>query len=581
MARQSPEEAEQSFKRMIRLDPGSVEGHITLGSFYWVHGRIDEAESELALAHRLDPAHVGINRALATFYLATNRPGEAERYLRVAVDGTRTTAAHLTMADYYLSQDRDADAERVLEEAAKRTDGFGEARSRLAVIRYDAGRTAEGHALLDDTLAKDPSNARALLTKAGFLLAEGKTQMAFDRASEAVMVDPGSLSAHYMLAQLHRQIGDLDAAEREYTTILRIQPASVAAQMELAALHMRRGTPAGAVEAAETAARARPDSIETGALLLRSLISSGEVDRAQSVLDSLLRQHEGRADVQWMAGMLQLQKKNRGAARTHFERSLALQPDAIEPLDGLLALELADGRPAAARARIDAHLARQPRSTRLLVLAGRVYSAAKDYPAAERALKSAIDVDAGAQAAYDELARVYAIQGQLVRAVTEVQEMARRHPQASGPPALLGAIMEAQGRPIEAQSWFEKALAVDPHNAIVANNLAWLYADQGGDLDAALRLGLLARGQLANRPDVADTLGWVYYKRNEHSRALPLLREAVEQDPGNPVFQYHLGLVYAKVGDTTRARDALSRAVERKVEFQGVANARAVLASLQ
>ena len=80
---------------------------------------------------------------------------------------------------------------------------------------------------------------------------------------------------------------------------------------------------------------------------------------------------------------------------------------------------------------------------------------------------------------------------------------------------------------------------------------------------------------------MADTLGWVYYKRNEHSRALPLLRQAVEQDPGNPVFQYHLGLVYAKVGETTRARDALSRAVERQVEFQGAANARAVLASLQ
>jgi Tfp pilus assembly protein PilF len=305
------------------------------------------------------------------------------------------------------------------------------------------------------------------------------------------------------------------------------------------------------------------------------------VTRAEALLTPLLAQAASRGDLLWMAGMLELRKKNHAAARRHFERSLALQPDALEPLDGLIALDLAAGRAAAARARIDEQLARRPRSSALLILAGRVYGAAKDYPAAERALKTAIDVDPTSPVAYDELVRVYALEGQLDRAVREIEAMASAHPDSAGPPTMLGEIMEIKGRPIDAQAWFEKALKIAPRNAIVANNLAWLYADQGGDLDTALRLALLAREQLAQRPDVADTLGWVYYKRNEHSQALPLLEQAVAQDSGNPVFQYHLGLTYAKTGQTIRAREALGRALSRKITFQGAANARAVLATLQ
>jgi tetratricopeptide (TPR) repeat protein len=577
----TPEQAERSFKRMIELDPALVDGHISLGSFYWVQGRLGEAESELRQAYEMAPAHVGINRALATFYLGTNRARQAEQYLRVAVEGTPTTAARLTMADYYLSLGRTAEAERLLEKAAESPDGFGESRSRLAVIKYDAGKAAAAHALIDDTLKKDPANSRALLTKAGFLLAEEKTALAFERATAAVRTDPNSLPAHYMLAQINKQLGDPGAAELEYASILRIQPASVAAQMEMAALHMARGAPEAAVKAAEAAARVRPDNVDARSILLRSLISSGELERASALLGPLLKQAGHRADLQWMAGMLELSRKNRIAARSYFERSLALEPDAFEPLDGLIALDLADGRGGAARARLDAQLARRPRSTALLVLAGRVYSAVNDFSAAESALKTAISVDAMSQSAFDELARVYAVQGQLDRGAREVEAMARRTPESAGPPMMLGAIMELRGRPIEAQAWFEKALVIEPLNAIVANNLAWLYADQGGDLDAALELALMARQQLAQRPDIADTLGWVYYKRNEPSQALPFVRQAVQQDPGNPVFQYHLGLVYAKMGDTTRARDALVKAVGRNVEFQGVANARAVLASLQ
>lgn len=581
LAAGTPEQAEENFIRMVKLNPKSADARITLASFYWVQGRVAEAEAELKRAFDNDPADLGVNRALSTFYLGTNRARQAEDHLLVVINATDTTGSRLMLADYYLSLGRPGDAVAVLDKAAQAPDGFAEARSRLATIAYQAGRADEAHTLIDDTLKTDPSSARALLTKAGFLLSQDKVAPAFERAKAARLADPDWLPARYMLGSIYRKLGDLQSAEREYEEILQLHRGSVAAQLELATLHMARGAAGPAKEAAEAAARARPRSVEAQAVLLRSLIASGEIARAEALMTSLLAEAGHRGDLQWMAGMLQLQKGNRSAARSHFERALTIQPDALEPLDALVALDLASSQGPAARARIETALRARPKSTGLLLLAARVYDGLGDFPAAERVLKTAIDIDPREPAAYEQLMRSYAAQGQLERGIRELEAMARREPASIGPPTMIGVIMQAQNRVIEAQGWFEKALTIDPRSPVVAANLAWLYAEQGGDLDEALRLALLAKQQFPERPEVNDTLGWVYYKRDEIARAIPLLKQSVERDPRRAEYQYHLGLAYAKLGDTANARAALQLALQRDTRFEGAANARAVLASLR
>lgn len=577
----APEETERILRRATETDPASIDARLTLANFYWVQGRLLDAEGELNAALRIDPKSVAANRAMATFFLGTQRVRAAESHLVTAVEGLGTTVARLTLADYYLSLGRSSDAERVLQVVASQPDGFGEARSRLAVLAYSAGRTKEAHQLLDDTLKSDRSNARALLTKAGFLLSENDPDRAFTLATAAMNADPDALPPRYMLASIHRMRRDLAAAERLYLEILRINPHSVAAQLELANLEMSRGSHKSATTAAEIAARSRPDRIESQIMLLRSLIGAGDLGRADAVLRPLLQDYGDRAIVQWMAGVLQLGRRNHAAARTHFERALVIQPDAIEPLDHLVALDLGSGRTAAARARVDAHLARMPRHVGLLMLAARTYSFSRDYAAAERTLKTALEVDPQEPAIYDELARVYAGQKQLDRAITEFTAMARANPKAVGPRTMLGVIMSEMDKPFEARAWFEEGLAIDPRNAIIANSLAWLYADQGGDLNEALRLALLAREQIQDRPEVDDTLGFVYYKRDEVGQALPILRSVVERAPQNPIYQYHFGLAHAKAGNRGQAREALEEALRLNPKFPGANTAKAMLNGLR
>ena len=78
----------------------------------------------------------------------------------------------------------------------------------------------------------------------------------------------------------------------------------------------------------------------------------------------------------------------------------------------------------------------------------------------------------------------------------------------------------------------------------------------------------------------ADTLGWIYLKKELYPFAIRTLGTAVELDPKNPTLHYHLGLAYARSGDAGRARTTLETALRLKSDFEGAADASKVLAGL-
>ena len=84
---------------------------------------------------------------------------------------------------------------------------------------------------------------------------------------------------------------------------------------------------------------------------------------------------------------------------------------------------------------------------------------------------------------------------------------------------MLGLLLHAQRDVPGAIEHYEKAVALDPRVAApAANNLAWLYAENGENLDRALELAQIARAQLTGDAEPLDTLGWVYLKKGATSR---------------------------------------------------------------
>ena len=97
---------------------------------------------------------------------------------------------------------------------------------------------------------------------------------------------------------------------------------------------------------------------------------------------------------------------------------------------------------------------------------------------------------------------------------------------------MLGFLLEIQGRFDEAQQQYQKALEFDPRTAAAANNLAWLYASRGGNLDVALQLAQAAKAGLPDSPEVSDTMGWIYLKKGLRELAVGPLEFAARSDAG-------------------------------------------------
>jgi tetratricopeptide (TPR) repeat protein len=183
--------------------------------------------------------------------------------------------------------------------------------------------------------------------------------------------------------------------------------------------------------------------------------------------------------------------------------------------------------------------------------------------------------------AYGMLGQIYAAQRRLDEARREFEQGAQRQPKAVGPPTIVGMIYEIQANKAEARKWYEKALAIDANAAVAANNLAWLTAEeQGGNLDIALKLAQTAKSRLPDRPEVDDTLGWVYYKKDLATLAISSFQASIQKDAKNPLYHYHLGMAYMKNGDKDKARESLKQALSLNPKFEGAADAQKSLGTL-
>jgi tetratricopeptide (TPR) repeat protein len=358
------------------------------------------------------------------------------------------------------------------------------------------------------------------------------------------------------------------AAIAAYREVLRLNPRATAAKVALGQLELMQGRPDVSVALAGEALATEPGNGDAHLLYVRGLLTKGELDRAETDLKQLMTRLPDSAAVHTQMGMLLGRKRQLQAARTEFERALQIQPDEGEALAGLTVLDLAAkdyANPTAA----------------LLTLAARTYAADGDLVGTERLLRKAIDLDSDYITAYGALGQLYLAQGKLASARAEFEALAERSPHPGTALTMVGIIQQVEGDVEGARDRFERVLRIDPEAAVAANNLAWIYAERGGNLDVALHLAQTAQKRLPGIAQVNHTLGYIYYKKELVSLAIRTFKLSAENDPGNPLYQYHLGLAYAKAGETTNAKQSLSRALAVKSDFAGAQEARDLLRSLE
>jgi tetratricopeptide (TPR) repeat protein len=287
------------------------------------------------------------------------------------------------------------------------------------------------------------------------------------------------------------------------------------------------------------------------------------------------------ATIQTAAGMLAAARQDIDGARRAYSRALASDPRSYQALAGLLTAEMQGQQFGSAKQLIEQQLAQRPDDPNVLMMAAQTYNAIGDAFEMEKVLKRTVEVDPQSLQAYAMLGKMYYQQGRLDLARRELETYVNRAPESVPANTMLGTILQLQGRNDDAKTRYHKALQVDPRAAVAANNLAWIDANNNGNLDLALQLAQTAKARLPNRHEVDDTLGWIYYKKGLSSMAIEALETSVLRQPDNPSYNYHLALAHHQSGNTAAARPLLEKALKSNASFAGADEAKKLLESIR
>jgi Flp pilus assembly protein TadD len=259
-------------------------------------------------------------------------------------------------------------------------------------------------------------------------------------------------------------------------------------------------------------------------------------------------------------GALRTLQKNYSVAYQYYDKALQLNPGYLEALEGLVAVDVRQNRLQAAIDRVREQIARVPDNSQYYQLLSGLFAMDKDMVNAEAAMQKAADI--GNPEALLQLGVLQATRGDSDRALANYRRLVQEKPHDIRGYVMLASLLEARGDYPQAQELYEKALQVSPDNPVVANNLAYLMLQHGGNLAVATSLAQVARRGMPNSVYSADTLAWAYYHTGDYFLAVDLLRQATTDAPENATYQYHLGLAYEKINDKRHAREHLERALQ-------------------
>lgn len=159
---------------------------------------------------------------------------------------------------------------------------------------------------------------------------------------------------------------------------------------------------------------------------------------------------------------------------------------------------------------------------------------------------------------YDEAIKQFE---KVISAFPEQKEIVRRS-QFS-----LSNIYVQQGDMRKGEEILEKVLEEDPNDPGVNNDLGYLYADQGKNLEKAEKMIRKALAADPENPAYLDSLGWVLFKLGKLDDAVPPLEKAVKSpNGGDATIWDHLGDVYHRLGKRDKAVEAWQAALTKSTE---------------
>jgi tetratricopeptide (TPR) repeat protein len=574
-AQRKMDDAKAQFEKALALNPKSVPARQTLASYYLSQGHYDQAEEEYRAAVNNDPNSAEARTALADFYFVERNFSAAEQtYGELVKMQGGSLQARFSLANFYFNAGRFDDARKLYAEIAKEKPTFLAARLQLAEVALRRKNLDEANGIVSEILKDRPKEPSALMLQARILLLRKDPEKALESLGAAEHLDPNVPTLHFLKGLAYTEEANPDLAQHSFEAAIGLNPGYTDAYVALSQLLLNRAVNASSAEEAradtdialryaQQALTQQPNRAEARLLAGSAELNLGEGAKAEAEFQEFAKLQPDSAQGPARLGMAYRAERRYDLAGKEFERALTLDPKDLDSLMGLVSVYNALGQKEKAPARIKQQIA-QNETAPFYDLLGKTYADLGQTQPAEGAFKRAIELDPQSFTSYAMLGALYAQEKALDRAIAEFEAGAKLKPGNPGVWTELGSLYQDLGQADRAQQAYEKALQIDPNLGMAANNLAWLLCEKekGGDLDRALDLARRAKVAMPQVATVSDTLGWIYYKSGLYGSAIPVLQEAVREEPQNGDYRLHLAASLLGSGKKREAQSELQAALK-------------------
>jgi tetratricopeptide (TPR) repeat protein len=316
-----PADAEESFRRAIRLAPASAATHSDLGIALAQQRKFAEAEQSFREALRLQPDLAAGYNNLGLTLIKQKRLDEAIAAIRRAIELVPTFAdAHNNLGLALAARGQVLDSVDCYRQALRFDPHHANAQTNL--------NRALGHtAHRPPSPAPPPSrNKEYYIEQAVRFFKEGRFEDAIAAFQEAIRVQPDFAEPHANLGNIYKGLGRLDEAAASYREALRIEPGPPETHHNLGLVFNEQQKPVEAMERFREAIRLKPDYAEAFASLAAVLVNRERLDEGMAAARQALRLQPDCAMAWWVLGLAYLANLETSEALRHFDAAVRLKP---------------------------------------------------------------------------------------------------------------------------------------------------------------------------------------------------------------------------------------------------------------
>jgi len=273
-------------------------------------------------------------------------------------------------------------------------------------------------------------------------------------------------------------------------------------------------------------------------------------------------------------------EKRQDEAKTLFREALDHAPGFIPALNRLVKILVFEGKADEAVKICKREIARSKPSPGLYLILGNVYYFKKDRDGAIKSLEKALELNPVNGTIINAIARTEKNIGSIDTAIKRYEKRRKQDPGNVGYLLLLATLCEEKGDHAMSAKYYMDALDINPNLPVAANNLAFYYAEYEPtkkNLKKARELMEPLFSKYKGNPNFMDTMAWIDYRMGEYRTAWDRLASIEKLKKRSPVINYHLAMIYYRLGKIDRAKKYLHMAMDSGTDFPGKGNAARML----